>query len=155
VAGEVHGHADRRGAVFGSYDLSEKIGVSPAYWFADVPVRHQTNLFITAGAHRDQPKVKYRGFFINDEAPAFSTWTRKKFGGANAKAYAHIFEYLLRMKGNYLWPAMWAPRAFNDDDQQNMKLADAMVVASCFAEVRMSVTLFAAVSYVPPRVESC
>lgn len=120
--------ADRRGAVFGSYDLSEKIGVSPAYWFADVPVRHADNLFITAGSREDQPKVRYRGFFINDEAPAFSTWTKEKFGGANHKAYAHIFEYLLRMKGNYLWPAMWAPRAFNADDRENMVLADAMGV---------------------------
>jgi len=120
--------ADRRGAVFGAYDLSEKIGVSPAYWFADVPVRHAGNLYLTAGSRRDQPKVRYRGFFINDEAPAFSTWTKEKFGGANHKAYAHIFEYLLRMKGNYLWPAMWAPRAFNADDPENMVLADAMGV---------------------------
>lgn len=120
--------ADRRGAVFGTYDISEKIGVSPQYWFADVPVKRQANLFVTAGSRRDQPKVKYRGFFINDEAPAFSTWTQKKFGGANHKAYEHIFEYLLRMKGNFMWPAMWAPRAFNDDDPQNMVLADAMGV---------------------------
>ncbi|GAA0534391.1 hypothetical protein FHS83_003053 [Rhizomicrobium palustre] len=120
--------ADRRGAVFGTYDISEKMGVSPAYWFADVPVRHADNLFITAGSREDQPKVRYRGFFINDEAPAFSTWTKEKFGGANHKAYAHIFEYLLRMKGNYLWPAMWAPRAFNADDRENMVLADAMGV---------------------------
>ena len=120
--------ADRRGAVFGAYDLSEKIGVSPAYWFADVPVRHADALYLTAGSRRDQPKVRYRGFFINDEAPAFSTWTKEKFGGANHKAYAHIFEYLLRMKGNYLWPAMWAPRAFNADDRENMVLADAMGV---------------------------
>lgn len=120
--------ADRRGAVFGTYDLSEKMGVSPAYWFADVPVRHADNVFLTAGSREDQPKVRYRGFFINDEAPAFSTWTQKKFGGANHKAYAHIFEYLLRMKGNYLWPAMWAPRAFNADDRENMVLADSMGV---------------------------
>jgi len=120
--------ADRRGAVFGAYDVSEKIGVSPLYWFADVPVRPQANLFITAGSLRDQPKVRYRGIFINDEAPAFSTWAQKKFGGANAKMYEHVFELILRMKGNYLWPAMWAPRAFNDDDPRNMVLADEMGV---------------------------
>ena len=120
--------SDRRGAVFGLYDISEKIGVSPWHWFADVPVSHQSDVYLTAGSRRDQPKVRYRGFFINDEAPAFSTWATRKFGGANSKLYAHVFELLLRMKGNYLWPAMWAPRAFNDDDPQNMVLADAMGV---------------------------
>lgn len=118
--------SDRRGAVYGAYDLSEKIGVSPWHWFADVPVVKRANVYLTAGSRRDQPKVRYRGFFINDEAPAFSTWAQKKFGGANAKAYAHIFELELRLKGNYLWPAMWAPRAFNDDDPQNKILADEM-----------------------------
>ncbi len=120
--------ADRRGAVFGLYDLSEKIGVSPWYWFADVPVARQANVYLAAGSRRDQPKVRYRGFFINDEAPAFTTWAQKQFGGANHKLYAHVFELLLRLKGNYLWPAMWQPRAFNDDDPQNMILADAMGV---------------------------
>lgn len=118
--------SDRRGAVYGTYDLSEKIGVSPWHWFADVPVAKRANVYLTAGSRRDQPGVRYRGFFINDEAPAFSTWAQKKFGGANAKAYAHIFELELRLKGNYLWPAMWAPRAFNDDDPQNKILADEM-----------------------------
>lgn len=118
--------SDRRGAVYGAYDISEKIGVSPWHWFADVPVARRTNVFVTAGSRRDQPRVRYRGFFINDEAPAFSTWAQKKFGGANARAYAHIFELELRLKGNYLWPAMWAPRAFNDDDPRNKVLADEM-----------------------------
>ena len=120
--------ADRRGAVFGTYDISEKIGVSPLTWFADVPVRLQANVFITAGSRRDQPKVRYRGIFINDENPSFSSWVQKKFGGPNAKMYEHVFELILRMKGNYLWPAMWAPKAFNDDDPRNMVLADEMGV---------------------------
>ena len=120
--------SDRRGAVFGLYDLSEKIGVSPWHWFADVPVSHRDEVHLTAGSRRDQPKVRYRGFFINDEAPAFTTWAARQFGGANSKLYAHVFELLLRLKGNYLWPAMWAPRAFNDDDPRNMVLADAMGV---------------------------
>jgi hypothetical protein len=120
--------SDRRGAVFGTYDLSEKIGVSPLYWFADVPVARQSNVYITAGNRRDQPKVRYRGFFINDESPALTTWARQKFGGFNAGMYAHVFELLLRMKGNFLWPAMWKPAAFNDDDPQNMILADQMGV---------------------------
>lgn len=120
--------ADRRGAVFGLYDLSEKIGVSPWSWWADVPVAKRAALYVTPGSRRDQPKVRYRGFFINDEAPAFSSWTQRQFGGANARAYAHVFDLLLRLKGNYLWPAMWAPRAFNDDDPQNMVLADSLGV---------------------------
>ncbi|MFN3819879.1 glycosyl hydrolase 115 family protein [Blastomonas sp.] len=119
---------DRRGAVFGLYDLSEKIGVSPWYWWADVPVERKAALFVTAGARADRPGVRYRGFFINDEDPAFKSWSEKHFGGPNAKTYAHVFELLLRLKGNYLWPAMWAPKAFNDDDPQNMVLADAMGV---------------------------
>jgi hypothetical protein len=120
--------SDRRGAVFGLYDISGKIGVSPWHWFADVPVSTKSEVFLTAGSRRDQPKVRYRGFFINDEAPALTTWLAKNYGGANSKFYVNVFELLLRMKGNYLWPAMWQPRAFNDDDPQNMVLADAMGV---------------------------
>ena len=118
--------SDRRGAVYGLYDISEKIGVSPWYWFADVPVRRQANVFVSAGTRREQPKVKYRGFFINDEDPSFNSWAKEHFGGINSSMYEHVFELDLRLKGNYLWPAMWAPKAFNDDDPQNMVLADAM-----------------------------
>ncbi len=118
--------ADRRGAVFGTYDIAEKMGVSPWHWFADVPVAKRSNVYVTAGSNQDAPKVKYRGIFINDEAPALTEWAAKQFGGANSKMYAHVFELLLRLKGNYLWPAMWPPRAFNDDDPQNMVLADSM-----------------------------
>jgi hypothetical protein len=120
--------ADRRGAVFGTYDLSQKIGVSPWYWFADVPVRRQAQLFVTAGSRRDQPLVKYRGFFINDEDPAFNSWARRRFGGINSALYANVFELMLRLKGNLLWPAMWRPKAFFEDDPRNMVLADEMGV---------------------------
>lgn len=120
--------ADRRGAVYGAYDLSEQSGVSPWYWFADVPIRQHANMFVTAGSHRDQPKVRYRGFFINDEEPAFGSWARRRCGGINAAMYEHVFELLLRLRGNYLWPAMWRPKAFNDDDPRNMVLADQMGV---------------------------
>lgn len=131
--------ADRRGAVFGTYDISERIGVSPWYWFADVPVARRRDVLIPARARRDQPKVRYRGFFINDEDPSFSGWAKKKFGGINSALYAHVFELLLRMKGNYLWPAMWAPKAFADDDPDNQRLADAMgvVMGSSHHEVMM------------------
>ncbi|KRG43246.1 hypothetical protein ARC20_00615 [Stenotrophomonas panacihumi] len=117
--------ADRRGAVYGLYDLSAKIGVSPWYWFADVPVARRRAVYLTAGTHADQPEVKYRGFFINDEAPALSSWAGKHFGGLNADMYARVFELLLRLKGNTLWPAMWPPHAFHDDDPRNTALADA------------------------------
>ncbi|WP_231737474.1 glycosyl hydrolase 115 family protein, partial [Caulobacter sp. CCH5-E12] len=120
--------SDRRGAVFGAYDLSERMGVSPWVWWADVPVTQRSALYLGAGARADHPRVKYRGFFINDEDPAFSGWAKAKFGGINAKAYAHVFELMLRLKANYLWPAMWAPKAFNDDDPDNKVLADAMGV---------------------------
>ena len=118
--------ADRRGAVFGTYDLSRRIGVSPWYWFADVPVRRQADVFVTAGSRRDQPLVKYRGFFINDEDPAFNSWAKSHFGGINSEMYAHVFELALRLKGNLLWPAMWRPKAFFEDDPRNMVLADEM-----------------------------
>ena len=119
--------ADRRGAVFGAYDVSERIGVSPWHWFADVPVARRREVLFPAGSHRDQPKVRYRGFFINDEDPCLKGWATKKFGGVNSAMYAHVFELLLRMKGNYLWPAMWG-KAFADDDPKSMVLADAMGV---------------------------
>ncbi|WP_140986791.1 glycosyl hydrolase 115 family protein [Asticcacaulis tiandongensis] len=117
--------SDRRGAVFGTYDISAKIGVSPWYWWADVPVERRRSVYITAGERQDQPKVKYRGLFINDEEPAFGNWAREKFGGINADMYENVFELNLRLKGNFLWPAMWG-KAFNDDDPRNYKLADEM-----------------------------
>ncbi|MBB4619797.1 glycosyl hydrolase 115 family protein [Sphingomonas abaci] len=116
--------ADRRGAVFGAYDLSETIGVSPWAWWADVPVRRRTNLYITAGTRVDAPGVRYRGLFINDEEPAFGTWARMHFGGVNSKAYGHVFDLILRLKGNYLWPAMWG-KSIAADDPASMALADA------------------------------
>lgn len=119
--------SDRRGAVFGTFDVSERIGVSPWHWFADVAVERRRDVLLPAGSHRDQPKVRYRGFFINDEDPCLKEWAAKKFGGVNSAMYAHVFEVLLRMKGNYLWPAMWG-KAFADDDPKSMVLADAMGV---------------------------
>lgn len=116
--------SDKRGTIYGCYDLSAQIGVSPWYWWADVPVKHKKNLYVLPGKHTDgEPAVKYRGIFINDEAPAFSGWAREKFGGVNHQLYEKIFELILRLKGNYLWPAMWG-NAFNDDDKLNPVLAD-------------------------------
>ncbi|USI74787.1 glycosyl hydrolase 115 family protein [Sphingomonas morindae] len=130
--------SDRRGAVFGTYDLSARIGVSPWYWFADVPVARHRRLDITPGARRDQPKVRYRGFFINDEDPSFSGWAKARFGGVNARMYRHVFELELRLMGNYFWPAMWG-KAFHQDDPENGRLADAMgiVIGSSHHEPMM------------------
>ncbi|MEP6493469.1 MAG: glycosyl hydrolase 115 family protein [bacterium] len=116
--------SDKRGTIFGIYDLSAEIGVSPWTWWADVPARQQDSLFVLPGRHtRGEPAVKYRGIFLNDEAPALSGWTKEKFGGVNHQFYEKVFELVLRLKGNYLWPAMWG-NAFNDDDSLNAKLAD-------------------------------
>ena len=115
--------SDRRGTIYGIYDVAEQIGVSPWYWWADVPVRQQSSLYVLPGRHTlGEPVVKYRGIFINDEAPALSGWTREKFGGFNSQFYAKVFELILRMKGNYLWPAMWG-NAFADDDTLSPRLA--------------------------------
>ncbi|WAJ71910.1 glycosyl hydrolase 115 family protein [Catenovulum adriaticum] len=117
--------SDRRGAIFGTLDISEQMGVSPWYWFADVPTQTQNNVYITAGAKSDQPKVRYRGIFINDEDPALKGWAQKKFGGVNSGMYERVFDLLLRLKGNYIWPAMWG-KAFHVDDPKNTALADNM-----------------------------
>ncbi|MDR6337743.1 GH35 family endo-1,4-beta-xylanase [Filimonas zeae] len=116
--------SDRRGVAYGIMELSRQMGVSPWYWWADVPVQKKQDLYIPAATFlADAPHVKYRGIFINDEAPCLSSWTRKKFGGFNHEFYVKVFELILRLKGNYLWPAMWG-NAFNEDDVQNPVLAD-------------------------------
>src|ERR1051326_5456133 len=116
--------SDKRGAIYGAYDLSAEIGVSPWYWWADVPVAHHDNLFVLPGRHTNgEPAVKYRGIFLNAEAPALTGWAKEKFGGINHQFYEKVFELILRLKGNYLWPAMWG-NAFNDDDKLDPALAD-------------------------------
>lgn len=116
--------SDKRGVAYGVFELSKQIGVSPWYWWADVPVKKKKQVFIKNGTYiYPSPAVKYRGLFINDEAPAFSGWAWEKFGGFNHDVYEKVFELLLRLRGNYLWPAMW-DNAFNDDDTLNPVLAD-------------------------------
>ncbi len=116
--------SDRRGTAYGIFELSKQIGVSPWYWWADVPVQQHTSVYINPKVViADAPKVKYRGIFINDEAPALSGWTKEKFGGFNHLFYEKVFELLLRLKANYLWPAMWG-NAFYYDDSLNIKMAD-------------------------------
>ncbi|HEX2853182.1 MAG TPA: glycosyl hydrolase 115 family protein [Opitutaceae bacterium] len=131
--------SDKRGTIYGVYNLSEQIGVSPWYWWADVPAMRRSQIFVKPGrVVHGPPAVKYRGIFLNDEAPALTNWVRAKFGDAKESVdprvpagvanygrdfYARIFEVLLRLRGNYLWPAMWG-NAFNEDDPTNAALAD-------------------------------
>ncbi|WP_071146088.1 glycosyl hydrolase 115 family protein [Bacteroides ihuae] len=118
--------SDKRGTVYGVYELSAQIGVSPWYYWADVPVRKQEHLYINRGTYTDgEPAVTYRGIFLNDEAPALSGWSREQFGGFNHKFYEKVFELILRLKGNFIWPAMWG-NAFYDDDPDNGVLANEM-----------------------------
>ena len=122
--------SDKRGTVYGIYELSRQIGVSPWYYWADVPVAHHTSLYIKEGEYTDgEPAVRYRGLFLNDEAPCLTTWVKNTFGTnyGGHKFYEKVFELILRLKGNYLWPAMWG-WAFYADDPENLKTADAMGV---------------------------
>jgi len=116
--------SDKRGTIFGVYDLCEQIGVSPWHWWADVPPRKHKALYVQSGRHvLGPPGVKYRGIFINDEGPCLMTWARRKYGELNHGMYTNVFELILRLKGNYLWPAMW-DNSFATDDPLNAKLAD-------------------------------
>ena len=101
--------SDKRGTIYGLFHLSEIIGVSPWVWFADVVPAHKDVIELTQKDNKisREPSVKYRGFFINDEWPSFGNWTFKHFGGFTVQMYDRVFELLLRLKGNYLWPAMW------------------------------------------------
>ncbi|MBR0552281.1 glycosyl hydrolase 115 family protein [Stakelama marina] len=107
--------SDRRGTIYGVYDISAKIGVSPWNWWADVPPRHHDALWLTPGRVADHPTVKYRGIFLNDEEPALGTWVRSHFGGFNHKFYQKLYPLILRLKGNFLWPAMWGKSLWDDD----------------------------------------
>lgn len=120
--------SDQRGAIFGAYDLSSQIGVSPWHWWDDVPPQRKPALFVLPGPHSmGEPAVKYRGFFINDENPATGEWAPKMFGPGKAEGYPNglnhlywekVFEAALRLKANYIWPAVWG-RAFAEDDPEN------------------------------------
>lgn len=118
--------SDKRGTIYGIYELSCQIGISPWYWWADVPVESHKEIYIKKGVYTDgEPVVQYRGIFINDEWPCMGGWTTERYGGFNSKMYKHVYELLLRLKANFLWPAMWSA-AFYVDDPMNSPLADEM-----------------------------
>lgn len=130
--------SDKRGTIYGIYELSRQLGVSPWNWWADVPVVCHDEVYFLPGVYTDgEPTVRYRGLFLNDEAPCLSGWVKEMFPdrdcpsakssarGFNHHFYARVFELLLRLRANYLWPAMWG-NAFYDDDPLNMVTADEM-----------------------------
>jgi hypothetical protein len=120
--------SDKRGTIFGMFELSGLMGVSPWYWWADVPIKVRKNIFAKPQSFTlGEPKVKYRGIFINDEAPALSSWVAEKYGDFNKQFYEKVFELILRLKGNYLWPAMWG-RSLWDDDPTSAPLANELGV---------------------------
>lgn len=122
--------SDRRGTVYGIYELSEQMGVSPWYWWADVPTEPQKEIYFRPGTYTDgEPAVTYRGIFLNDEAPCLTGWVKQRYGTnyGDHRFYSRVFELILRLKGNYLWPAMWG-WAFYADDPENGKTADKMGV---------------------------
>ncbi len=117
--------SDRRGAAYGVFELSERMGVSPWYYWADVPTPTLDYFaWIDERTESDEPSVKYRGIFLNDEAPALRGWAVENFGDFNHEFYQKVFELLLRNKANYIWPAMWKPAAFAVNDPLNPKIAD-------------------------------
>ncbi len=131
--------SDKRGTIYGIYELSRQLGVSAWSWWADMPVLKHENIYLTSGQYTDgEPVVRYRGIFLNDEAPCLSGWVKEKFPdskcpsanpylarGFNHNFYEKVFELLQRLKANYMWPAMWG-NAFYADDTENSSLADEM-----------------------------
>ena len=122
--------SDRRGTIYGIYELSRQLGVSPWYWWADAPVAKHDEAYVVKGTYTDgEPAVEFRGIFLNDEAPCLTGWVKNTFGTdyGDHRFYEKVFELILRLKGNFLWPAMWG-WAFYADDPENGKLADRMGV---------------------------
>ena len=112
--------SDRRGAVYGIYELSRQMGVSPWYWWMDVPIEKHDYVGILPGTFTDgEPAVEFRGLFLNDEAPCLTTWVKNTFGTnyGDHHFYAKVFELILRLKGNMLWPAMWGWAFYADDPE--------------------------------------
>ncbi|MBN2013319.1 glycosyl hydrolase 115 family protein [candidate division KSB1 bacterium] len=133
--------SDRRGTAYGVFELSKQIGVSPWYWWADVPFLQKDRLIIEHGFYSDgPPSVKFRGIFINDEDWGLKPWASKTFdpglGDIGPKTYRRIFELLLRLRANHCWPAMHeCIKPFNYYPE-NKQIADdyAIVMGSAHCE---------------------
>jgi hypothetical protein len=125
--------SDRRGAAYALFALSRQMGVSPWTWWADVPVAHHDAVYVRAGRHvQPEPSVQYRGIFLNDEDWGLRPWAAKKMdptvdsgkGNIGPNTYARIFELLLRLHANSLWPAMHPGTLAFNAVPENAKLAD-------------------------------
>lgn len=130
------------------YSVSEQIGVSPWYWFADsAPQQHSSVYATDCTVVQGPPSVKYRGFFLNDEAPALTGYIMGKYPageygpGYGSGFYHSVFELLLRLRANYLWPAQWN-EMFNVDDPRSQPMADeyAIVMGTSHTEPMMRAT---------------
>jgi hypothetical protein len=118
--------SDKRGTIYAIYDVSEQIGVSPWYWWADVPPKKKTSIYaLSIVKTQGPPSIKYRGIFLNDEQPALTGWVKANYGKYDSRFHAKVFELLLRLRANYFWPAMWDAK-FYTDDTKNGPLADEM-----------------------------
>ncbi len=119
--------SDKRGTIYGIYHISEMMGVSPWVYWGDVTPVKKDKISFTNESYTytsKEPSVKYRGIFLNDEAPSLTGWVKKKFGNYNSKFYDNVYELILRCKGNYLWPAMWS-NTFSEDGGKEGRLANA------------------------------
>ncbi|KAK3321897.1 hypothetical protein B0H66DRAFT_619172 [Apodospora peruviana] len=127
--------SDKRGTIYGIHTLAEQSGQSPYHWFADVPTKKHDSIFAVPGTSvHGEPSIKYRGLFINDEEPALNTWWARCHNATryplDSEFYGHVFDLLLRLKANYLWPAMWKSftpgpgNIFFTDDPKNQQLAN-------------------------------
>ncbi len=118
--------SEKRGTIYGIFALSELIGVSPLVFWGDATPQKREQIVLDDSIQcvSKEPSVKYRGFFINDEWPCFGNWTFSHFGGFTANMYDHVYELLLRLKGNYLWPAMWSSSfALDGPGEESARLA--------------------------------
>ncbi len=141
--------SDRRGTAFGVFELSRMMGVSPWIWWADVAPRHMEAVYVTAGSVIEgPPSVTYRGIFLNDEDWGLQPWAAKNMdkdiADIGPNTYAKIFELLLRLKANYIWPAMHPCTKAFYYYPENPKVADqyAIVVGSTHCEPMLRNNVF-------------
>jgi len=124
--------SDKRGTIYGIFRISELMGVSPWVWWADATPAVQSRvdlLGVDVNTTSKEPSVKYRGIFLNDESPSLTTWTDRRYGGRNHTFYKQVFELILRLKGDYLWPAMWG-NEFSKDGVEGLSGSDGNTLAN-------------------------
>ena len=140
--------SDRRGTAFGIFHLSRTMGVSPFVWWADVAPVKRTQLFVSGSYTSRSPSVKYRGIFINDEDWGLQPWAAKNMDAdikdIGPKTYAKVFELLLRLKANYIWPAMHPCTKAFYYYKDNPKVADnyAIIVGGSHCEPMLRNNVF-------------